>query len=618
MDSRTRPFRRPTRRRSVALGWSAVLCASFLAVPGATAVGAQEPRTIQVTVDRNQVALGTQIYLTIMLNGAPDEPPRLPELPDFRVVSRGQQRQTQIINGRVSNNTSYNYLLIPVRAGTFEVGPAVALVNGVEVRSQPFTVQVTAAEEDGGEQNRDLFVTASVSTDQPWQGQQVIYTWRFYSRVRVGQGSIESMDFGGDVVAEDLGEVRQFTAAIEGVQYSVNEVRKALFPQRAGEIVLPPTQLSVEVLVEEPRRQSRRRGIFDDFDSLLGRGGRWETKYLVTEPVTLNVRPLPPAPAGWNGLVGDFDISASLSRRELQVGQSATLDVRVAGAGNVQLLAEPEFPELPVFKIYPDQPTSTVDNSGRLLSGRKVFRRALVPLVVGALDIPPLELVYFDPELGEYVERSTDRIDLDVTPADGEEELMLTESLAPTTGKVAVRILADDILPVRRTAAGIVSAAPQGWRAWLWLAGGVLPPMLYLILLTQYRRERRYAADRTLRGRQQALRRALAAAKKLPSGSGAAAAVAAEASRVLRSYVGDKLGIEGAALTPTEAETALVQAGVAPGVAAHCRAELERFEAAQYGVAAVSGGAGAASGGAEDGLSELIRTIDRQFRGRRA
>ena len=582
---------------------------------GATAAGAQEPGGIQVTVDRNQVALGTQIYLRIRLNGAPDEPPRLPELPDFRVVSRGEERQTRIDNGRVSNNTSYNYLLIPVRAGTFEVGAAVAVVNGVEVRSQPFTVQVTAAEEDGGEQNRDLFVTASVSTDQPWQGQQVIYTWRFYSRVRVGQGSIESMDFGGDVVAEDLGEVRQFSIAIEGVQYSVNEVRKALFPQREGEIVLPPTQLSVEVLVEAPRRQSRRRGIFDDFDSLLGRGGRWETKYLVTEPVTLNVRPLPPPPTGWNGLVGDFDISASLSRRELQVGQSATLEVRVAGAGNVQLLAEPPFPELPAFKIYPDQPTGNVDKSGRQLSGRKVFRRALVPLVVGALDIPPLQLVYFDPELGDYVERSTDRIDLEVTPADGEEELMLTESLAPTTGKVAVRILADDILPIRRTAAGIVSAAPQGLRAWWWLAGGVLPPILYLVLLTQYRRERRYAADRTLRRRQRALRQALAGAKKLPSGSGAAAAT--QASRVLRSYVGDKLGIEGAALTPAEAETALVQAGVEPGVAAHCRAELERFEAAQYGVAAVSATAEAEAGGAGDGLSELIRTIDRQFRGRR-
>ncbi len=574
-----------------------------------------ESEAIQVTVDRNQVALGSQIYMTVRIDGSPDEPLRLPELPDFRVVSRGQRRDMQMINGRFSNSTSYNYLLIPTRAGTFDVGAATAVIDGVEVKSQPFTIQVAAAENQGDAQDRDLFVTASLSTDQPWRGQQVIYTWRFYSRVPVGQGSIESMDFGNDVVVEDLGEVRQFQATLDGVEYSVNEVRKALFPQRSGELTLPQTQLRVEVQVEQARRPSRRRSIFDDFDDLLGGGGRWATKYLLTDPLTLDVRPLPPVPDGWNGLVGDFDIRAQLSRRELQVGQSATLEVQVGGTGNVQLLSEPGFPELPAFKIYPDQPDANIDRSGRRLTGRKVFRRALVPLVAGPLDIPPIDLVYFDPELGEYATRSTDRIDLDVVPADGEEELMLTESLAPTTGKVAVRILADDILPIRRSAAGIVSASPQGWRLWVWFVFGVLPPVMYLALLTHHRRERRYAADRTLRRRQRALRDALSAAKKVRSGTGPGSA--AEASGIVRRYVGDKLGLEGSALTPSEAETALARAGVDGAVAARCRTQLERLEAAQYGLAAVAGGGGLAAETSTEGLSDLIRTIDRQVRGRR-
>jgi hypothetical protein len=583
-------------------------------IPGAIPARAQGPEEIQVTVDRNQVTLGNQIYLTIRIDGSPDQPPRLPELPDFRVVSRGEQRDFQLMNGRASTSTSYNYLLIPVRVGTFEIGAAVAVVSGVEVRSQPFTVEVTAAEDAGTEQDRDLFVAASVSTDQPWQGQQVIYTWRFYSRVRVGQGSIEEMDFGVDVVAEDLGEVRQFTTAIDGVQYSVNEVRKALFPQRAGEIVLPPTRLGVEVVVEEPRRQIRRRGIFDDFDSLLGRGGRWTTKYLLTEPLILDVKPLPPAPDGWNGLVGEFDIRASLSRRALQVGQSATLEVQVGGAGNVQLLTEPGFPELPAFKVYPDQPDASIDRTGRRLTGRKVFRRALVPLVAGTLDIPPIDLVYFDPELGEYATRSTSRIDLDITPADGEEELMLTEALAPTTGKVAVRILADDVLPIRRAAAGIVSADPRGWRLWMWIACGVLPPLMYLTLLAHHRRERRYAADATLRRRQRALRDALSAARKLRSGAGPDSA--AEASRIVRQYIGDKLGMEGAALTPSEAESAMVRAGVESELAGRCREQLERLEIAQYGLTTVAGGGGLAAETSSEGLNYLIKTIDKQVRGR--
>lgn len=597
-------------------GWfrfaALVAWAVFLGPAGADS---QEPDRIQVTVDRNQVALGDQLYLTIRIEGSPDEPPGLPELPDFRVLSRGERRDMQINNGRVSNSTSYNYLLIPTRAGSYEIGPATAVIDGAEVRSRPFTIQVTdAAGGQNDEQGRDLFVTSTVSTDRPWQGQQVIYTWRFYSRVPVGQGSIESMDFGSDVVVEDLGEVRQFSTSIDGVQYSVNEVRKALFPQRSGEVTLPQTQLRVQVEAEQARRPGRRRSIFDEFDSLLGAGGRWATKYLLTEPLTLDVRPLPPAPAGWNGLVGEFDIRASLSRRELQVGQSATLEVQVGGSGNVQLLTEPDIPELPAFKIYPDQPDASIDRSGRLLTGRKVFRRALVPLVAGALDVPPIDLVYFDPELGDYATRSTERIDFDVTPAEGEEELMLTESLAPTTGKVAVRILADDILPVRRTAAGIVSAMPQGWRLWVWFVCGVLPPFLYVALLAHHRRERRYAADRTLRRRHRALRDALSVARKLRSGAGPASA--AEASRIVRRYVGDKLGVEGSALTPAEAEGALVRAGVDGTLAARCRGLLERLEASQYGLAPVAGAGGLAAETSTEGLSDLIKAIDRQLRGR--
>lgn len=612
MDRRRRGSARGESRTG---GRRAAVLAAMALLLGAADARSQEEDRIQVTVDRSQVALGNQLYLTIRIEGSPDEPPRLPELPDFRVLSRGQRRDMQIVNGRVSNSTSYNYLLIPTRAGTFDIGPATALIDGTEVRSRSFTIQVTGAEEPDGGQNRDLFVSATVSTDRPWQGQQVIYTWRFYSRVPVGQGSIESMEFGNDVVVEDLGEVRQFSTSIGGVQYSVNEVRKALFPQRPGELTLPQTQLRVDVQVEQSRGSSRRRSIFDDFDSLLGGGGRWATRYLLTEPLTLDVRPLPAAPDGWSGLVGEFDIRATLRRRELQVGQSATLEVQVGGAGNVQLLSEPDFPELPAFKVYPDQPDASIDRTGRRLAGRKVFRRALVPLVAGPLDVPPIDLVYFDPGLGEYVTRSTDRLDLDVTPADGEEELMLTESLAPTTGKVAVRILADDILPIRRTAAGIVSASPQGWRLWIWLACGTLPPLLYLALLAHHRRERRYAADTTLRRRQRALRDALSVAKKLRSAAGPDSA--AEASRIVRRYVGDKLGLEGAALTPSEAEAALVRAGVDDALAARCRTQLERLEAAQYGLAPVAGGGGLAAETSTEGLSDLIRTLDRQIRSQR-
>ncbi|MCY3970704.1 MAG: hypothetical protein OXG74_12275, partial [Acidobacteria bacterium] len=99
--------------------------------------------------------------------------------------------------------------------------------------------------------------------------------------------------------------------------------------------------------------------------------------------------------------------------------------------------------------------------------------------------------------------------------------------------------------------------------------------------------------------------------------SGVGPGSAAEASGIVRRYVGDKLGLEGSALTPSEAETALVLAGVDGAVAARCRTQLEQLEAAQYGLAAVAGGGGLAAETSTEGLSDLIKTIDRQIRGRR-
>jgi len=62
--------------------------------------------------------------------------------------------------------------------------------------------------------------------------------------------------------------------------------------------------------------------------------------------------------------------------------------------------------------------------------------------------------------------------------------------------------------------------------------------------------------------------------------------------------------------------SALVRAGVADALAARCRTLLERLEAAQYGLAPVAGDGGLAAETSTEGLSDLIKALDRQLRGR--
>jgi hypothetical protein len=548
---------------------------------------------IQVTANRTEAAIDDQIVLTIRVEEAKDAEPQLPKLVGFGVTSAGSQTQMSFINGRRSSSVSYNFVLTPKEVGTFEVGAASIEVDGKTYSSAPFQIKIVAASEKPREE-RDLFVTARVSTLTPFVGQQVIHTWRFYRRVQVADPRLEPPDFDGFLV-EELGEVREYQAAVEGQQYLVSELRRALFPQEAGELTLGPGRLTLQAVVS---RQGRSRGVFDDFFSQRST----ERRVLRERAITLDVRPLPPAPPAFSGLVGNFTIAARATRDVLRVGESSTLKLTVSGTGNPQMIGEPALPPLTRFKIYDDRPTSSINRSGNTLRGSKSFSKALVPLEPGEQVLPALELTYFDPASESFEISRTEPIVLQVQPAEGTEDLGLTESLAPSSGKVSVRIMADDILPVYK---GLDAAEGRdfGSKRWLLAAGMLAPPVLFLGLAVGQRRQRRFALDANLRRRRDALRRALA---RLKEGATGGETPADAASRCLREFIGDKLGLEGSALTPTEVDERLRGKGVEEALVAEAVELLQRLEAAQYGAAGVS------SSDARETIEPLVRRLDKE------
>ena len=556
---------------------------------------------IQASVDRAEISEEDQILFQITIEGSRGAEPTLPELADFDVFPRGQSTQMSFVNGRMSSSVTYTYSLVPRSTGSFQIGSATVELGGELHSSSPITVRVLAASEQPAE-SRDLFLSAKVSTRSSFVGQQIVYTWRFYRRVQIGNARVDSMDFDGFTV-EDLGEVREFNTTVNGVQYLVSEIRRALFPQEVGKLVIPPSKLSCEVLVRSPRR---RRSLIDD---VFGAASR-QTKVLRTKPIEIEVRTLPPVPPGFSGLVGDFELEAGLSKQELQVGESVTLRLTVKGSGNVQMIGAPELPDLPAFKVYDDKPDGAIERSGSTLSGYRSYRKALVPLEAGDLAIPPMSLTFFDPETESYRTARTEALPLVVRPAQGEEELRLTESMAPGTGKVAVRILADDILPPYTGLDAVARRSQTTLDRALLLGGLLLPPLGFVSTLVAQRRRRRFALDSGLRRRREALGRARKCLKRIElqsEGEDAATAIR-QASRCLREYVGDKLDVEGCALTPAETEELLRSHGVEKDVVEETCRLLDRLEAAQY-----------SSGKIEPRrlttvLTPLVKKLDRQIR----
>ena len=579
---------RPGPGLPVLLLLGAVLGASALPLHG---------QQITATVDPAQAPMDAQLRLTVTVTGAQGARPRLPELPDFDVTSAGRLNQIQMINGRTTASVQFKYLLTPRRTGTFTIPPVTVEVDGRTLQSQPLTVRIVEAPARPSE-DREIFVDASVSTTEPYVGQQVIYTWRFFTRSRIREPRLNLPSFEGFVM-EDLGDVREYEAVIEGRGYRVSEFRKALFPQEEGTLTVPATTLQVQVAVA--REDPRRRGLFGDF---FGRTVS-EPRVLRTRPIELDVRPLPAPPPGFSGLVGDFRLEGRLSKRELQVGETATLTYTISGTGNAQMISEPELPNIPQLKIYHEKPTSDLNRLDSGLSGSKSYSKAVVPLVPGEIELPPVSLTWFEVESGSYRTTRAPELTLQVVPAEGKEELRLTESMTPHAGKVAVRILADDILPVHRGLDAVDPGFPGGTGSArvAFFSALAAPPLLCLGLVVARRRRERYDTDVAWRRRRGALDRARRLLSELAEAPDPRSA-AHLASRVLRGYIGDRLNLEGGALTPAEAAQHLRDRGAEPELAARVETLLARLEAVQYGAA------GGATGDLRQEIDELLTTLE--------
>ena len=83
-----------------------------------------------------------------------------------------------------------------VKEGEFTIGSAVASVNGKAIKTQPFKIKVGkgvkvqqngnksgSQTKSGGSASDELFIRSSVNKRKVYQGEQIIATYKLYTRV---------------------------------------------------------------------------------------------------------------------------------------------------------------------------------------------------------------------------------------------------------------------------------------------------------------------------------------------------------------------------------------------------------------------------------------------------
>jgi hypothetical protein len=207
-----------------------------------------------------------------------------------------------------------------------------------------------------------------------------------------------------------------------GARYArVALLQKALFPLRAGRYQVKPATVDLIARVIEQRF----------FGPPLSRP---EQVRLSTDPQTIEVQPLPAAPPGFIGTVGQLGLKAKLEPAQLRLGEAATLTVTLSGSGNLHSLAEPRIAQPDGLTLYPPQQQSEDQTHGTTVAGESTWSYVVVPDRAGRYTLRVPEISYFDPASRTYRTAAAPALEIRALPrlsAAGAPHPVRTAALAP-------------------------------------------------------------------------------------------------------------------------------------------------------------------------------------------
>ncbi|WP_311881391.1 MULTISPECIES: BatD family protein [unclassified Pseudomonas] len=355
----------------------------------ATAQAAELTAELTASVDRSRLNSGETVELTLETSdvtqfGKPDLT-ALEAL--FEVRGTRQVNQLNTLNGDNRATTRWIITLLPKENGSVVIPP---LQLG-DAQSQPITVQVVESDTRENQNSLDpVFIEASLDQSSVYVQAQAILTLRIYHSVSLYDDSSLTPLQIADARIEQLGDTRTYEKDLNGVRHGVIEMRYAIYPQHSGLLTIAPQTFSATLVDTQPSQDANAQG---------PKPGKLMRVSSAEIPLTVKPKPLTyPVDAPWLP-ARSLSLSESWNPEpeHTQVGDSLTrsLTLKVEGQAASQLPALPAT-DVNGLRRYPDQPVLSNQSTDRGIVGSREEREALVPSRSGTIDLPTVDVVWWN------------------------------------------------------------------------------------------------------------------------------------------------------------------------------------------------------------------------------
>ncbi len=338
-------------------------------------------------------------------NCEPDGDPALPRVDGLQFGRPSQSSEMNMVNMSITRRFSLVYPVRPAKRASLAI-PAFEVKTDkgtMTVKAATFTVGDATVGNSGLAVNDVANAKITPLKDTFWAGEVFPLSYTLNIVRRYYHSIATNVDWpSAPLVTEDWSKPELNEALVRGERYVVLQQSTRAYAKQPGNYTLKPASQMVNLMVGTSGF-----GLFSQ--------PTVEQRAIESEPLALTIKPLPAAPPGFNGAVGEFRFVSKVVPVNAAVGEPVTWTLELAGTGNW-----PDLAGLPEREVSNDfqvvQPKSKrAMKEGSLFEGALTEDVVLVPTKAGTYRLAPVRFTYFDTKSGTYKTIASESVTVTIT-----------------------------------------------------------------------------------------------------------------------------------------------------------------------------------------------------------
>jgi hypothetical protein len=342
--------------------------------------------SLRATLEHGAIHEHETVRLTVRVlgDGGPTGEPDFSALErDFEILTTRTSSEFSSIGGRIQSWTAWILTLQPNRTGNIEI-PAFTLGPHT---SEPIQLRVTPLDSRTRQFIEDqVFFETEVSSHEVYvQAQLLLTRTLFYAEGVQLFGELPREPDVPHALVQPLGEPNIARTTRNGQRYRIIEQRYAIFPERSGQLVIPSASIAGSAILPRAEGFTGRRTAVD------ARSGEIRIAVL---PIPRDYPDgVPWFPAGEVELLESWDKDPPV----VDAGQPLARALIVRAEETMASMVPPLAPSYPNgVRFYAERPDLHETAALNGVVGTRVEAGSIVGQAPGSVELPPVELIWFD------------------------------------------------------------------------------------------------------------------------------------------------------------------------------------------------------------------------------